>query len=250
MKDGISTSQVLAMGALLDPYTLTIAFTRRFAQYKRPYLILSDSERLKKILTDPLKPVQIIFGGKSHPADYASKELLKSVYRLALDRRFQGRIAFVEDYDMNLARDLVRGVDVWLNTPRRLQEACGTSGMKASMNGVINLSVLDGWWNEAYNGVNGWAIDGFKGGSPEEEDRADAESLYNLLEKNIVPLYYERDRKGIPHGWIQVAKEAIKTINPVFNACRMMSEYIERMYMPAVLSKTPSYPSISEKENL
>ena len=250
VKDGISTSQVLAMGALLDPYALTIAFTRRFAQYKRPYLILSDSERLKKIVTDPLKPVQIIFGGKSHPADYASKELLKSVYRLALDRRFQGRIAFVEDYDMNLARDLVRGVDVWLNTPRRLQEACGTSGMKASMNGVINLSVLDGWWNEAYNGVNGWAIDGFKGGSPEEEDRADAEALYTLLEKNIVPLYYERDRKGIPHGWIQVAKEAIKTINPVFNACRMMSEYIERMYMPAVSSEASSYPSINEKENL
>ena len=250
VKDGVSTSQVLAMGALLDPYTLTIAFTRRFAQYKRPYLILSDIERIKKILTDPLKPVQIIFGGKSHPADYASKELLKSVYRLALDRRFQGRIAFVEDYDMNLARDLVRGVDVWLNNPRRLQEACGTSGMKASMNGVINLSVLDGWWNEAYNGVNGWAIGGLKGGSPEDEDRTDAESLYSQLEKNIVPLYYERDRKGIPHGWIQVAKEAIKTINPVFNACRMMNEYIERMYLPAVLSKTPSYPSISEKENL
>jgi len=151
---------------------------------------------------------------------------------------------------MNLGRDLVRGVDVWLNTPRRLQEACGTSGMKASMNGVINLSVLDGWWNEAYNGVNGWAIGEFKGGSPEDEDRVDAESLYSQLEKNIVPLYYERDRKGIPHGWIQVAKEAIKTINPVFNACRMMSEYIERMYMPAVLSKTQSYPSISEKENL
>ncbi len=249
VRDGISTQQVLAMGALLDPYALTIAFTRRFTQYKRPYLILSDSERLRKIVTDPLRPVQIIFGGKSHPADYASKELLKVVYNVALDKRFQGRIVFVEDYDMNLARDLVRGVDVWLNTPRRLQEACGTSGMKASMNGVINLSVRDGWWDEAFNGLNGWAIDGFKGGNPEEEDRADAESLYSLLENNIVPLYYDRDRKGIPHRWIQVAKEAIKTVNPVFNACRMMQQYIERMYMPAVFSETPnSYPLI-EKEN-
>ena len=230
VKDGISTQQVLAMGALLDPYALTIAFTRRFTQYKRPYLILSDSERLKKIVTDPLRPVQIIFGGKSHPADFASKELLKSVYSVALDRRFQGRIVFVEDYDMNLARDLVRGVDVWLNTPRRLQEACGTSGMKASMNGVINLSVRDGWWDEAFNGLNGWAIDGFKGGNPEQEDRADAEALYSLLENNIVPLFYNRDRKGIPHGWVEVAKEAIKTINPAFNACRMMREYVEKMY--------------------
>jgi starch phosphorylase len=237
------------MGALLDPYALTIAFTRRFTQYKRPNLILSDSERLKKIVTDPLRPVQIIFGGKSHPADTASKELLKSVYNVALDKRFQGRIVFVEDYDMNLARDLVRGVDVWLNTPRRLQEACGTSGMKASMNGVINLSIRDGWWDEAFNGLNGWAIDSFKGGTPEDEDRADAEGLYSLLENSIVPLYYERDRKGIPHGWIEVAKEAIKTINPVFNACRMMKEYVERMYMPVVFQETSNVKTLIEKEN-
>ncbi len=249
VRDGICTQQVLAMGALLDPYALTIAFTRRFTQYKRPYLLLSDSERLKKMVTDPLRPVQIIFGGKSHPADYASKELLKSVYNVALDRRFQGRIVFVEDYDLNLARDLVRGVDVWLNTPRRLQEACGTSGMKASMNGVINLSVRDGWWDEAYNGINGWAIDSFKGGSPEEEDRADAEALYSLLENSIVPLFYDRDRKGVPHRWIQVAKEAIKTINPVFNACRMMNEYVERMYLPAVLSEVANGNQVIEKEN-
>jgi starch phosphorylase len=249
VRDGISTQQVLAMGALLDPYALTIAFTRRFTQYKRPNLILSDSERLKKIVTDPLRPVQIIFGGKSHPADTASKELLKSVYNVALDKRFQGRIVFVEDYDMNLARDLVRGVDVWLNTPRRLQEACGTSGMKASMNGVINLSIRDGWWDEAFNGLNGWAIDSFKGGTPEDEDRADAEGLYSLLENSIVPLYYERDRKGIPHGWIEVAKEAIKTINPVFNACRMMKEYVERMYMPVVFQETSNVKTLIEKEN-
>jgi glycogen phosphorylase len=250
VRDGISTQQVLAMGALLDPYALTIAFTRRFTQYKRPQLILSDSERLKKLVTDPLRPLQIIFAGKSHPADYASKELLKSVYNLALDKRFQGRIVFVEDYDMNLARELVRGVDVWLNNPRRLQEACGTSGMKASMNGVINLSVRDGWWDEAYNGINGWAIDTFKGGTPEEEDRADAEALYSLLENNIVPLYYDRDRKGIPHNWIQVSKEAIKTINPVFNACRMMKEYVERMYMPAVFAQTSKDNPLIVEEKL
>jgi glycogen phosphorylase len=247
VKDGIPTQQVLAMGALLDPYALTIAFTRRFTQYKRPYLLLTDAERLKKLVTDPLRPVQIIFGGKSHPADLASKELLKAVYQVCLDRRFQGRIVFVEDYDLNLARDLVRGVDVWLNTPRRLQEACGTSGMKASMNGVVNLSVRDGWWDEAFNGSNGWAIDTFKGGSPEEEDTADAEAAYGLLEKSIVPLFYERDRKGIPHGWIAVAKEAIKTINPEFNACCMMKQYVEQMYLPAIAAISHSKPLI-EKE--
>jgi starch phosphorylase len=248
VRDGVSTQQVLAMGALLDPYALTIAFTRRFTEYKRPYLLLTNSERLKRIVTDPLRPVQIIFGGKSHPADYASKELLKSVYNVALDKQFQGRVVFVEDYDMNLARDLVRGVDVWLNTPRRFQEACGTSGMKASMNGSINVSVLDGWWDEAFNGLNGWAIDSFKGGSPEEEDRADAEALYSLLENNIIPLYYNRDRQGVPHGWIQVAKEAIRTINPVFNACRMMKEYVELMYKPAVFSETLNDDLLVEKE--
>ena len=166
-------------------------------------------------MTDPLKPVQIIFAGKSHPADFQSKQLLKRVYQVALDRGFQGRIAFVENYDLTLARDLVRGVDVWLNNPRRLQEACGTSGMKASMNGVLNFSVRDGWWDEGYNGKNGWAIDDFRGGSYEEEDRTDANTIYNLLEKEIVPLYYERDRKGIPHQWIKMVKEAIRTVSPI-----------------------------------
>jgi starch phosphorylase len=221
------------MGSLLDPYALTIAFARRFAEYKRPYLLLSDIDRLKRIITNPERPMQIIFAGKSHPADYQSKQLLKRVYQTASDKGFQGRIAFVEDYDLNLSRELVRGVDVWLNNPRRLQEACGTSGMKASMNGVVNLSVRDGWWDEAYNGKNGWAIDDFHGGTSEEEDKTDAESLYNLLEKEIVPLYYSRDRKGVPHGWIKYVKEAVKTITPAFNGCRMMKEYTQEMYLPA-----------------
>ena len=229
----VTPQQVIAMGSLLDPYALTISFSRRFAQYKRPYLLLSDIERLKSILTNPEKPVQLIFAGKSHPADYQSKQLLKQVYQVALDRGLQGRIAFVEDFDLNIARELVRGVDIWLNTPRRLQEACGTSGMKASMNGIINLSVPDGWWPEAYNGKNGWIINDFHGGNAEEEDRKDSESLYSLLEKEIAPLYYERDRKGVPRRWIKVVKEAIKSVTPGFNACRMMREYTQQMYLPA-----------------
>jgi starch phosphorylase len=233
-EDNTAAQQVIALGSLLDPYALTIAFTRRFTEYKRPHLILSDIERLKKIVTNPLKPVQIIFAGKSHPADYQSKQLLKRVYQAALDRSFQGRIAFVEDYDLNFAHALTRGVDVWLNTPRRLQEACGTSGMKASINGVINLSVRDGWWDEAYNGRNGWAIGDFGGGSFWEEDASDAKSLYCLLEKEIVPLYYDRDRWGVPRQWIRMVKEAIKTVSPVFNASRMMKEYVQQMYLPSV----------------
>jgi starch phosphorylase len=232
-QNGVTTQQVIAMGSLLDPYALTIAFARRFTEYKRPYLLLSDINRLKRIITDSERPMQIVFAGKSHPADYQSKQLLKWVYQTALDRGFQGRIVFVEDYDLNLSRELVRGVDVWLNTPRRLQEACGTSGMKASMNGVVNLSVRDGWWDEAYNGKNGWAINDFQGGSPEEEDKTDAESLYRLLEDEIAPLYYDRDRRGVPHQWIKFVKEAIKTITPAFNACRMMKEYTQKMYLPA-----------------
>jgi starch phosphorylase len=234
LEGSVTTQQVIAMGSLLDPYALTIVFSRRFAEYKRPYLILSDPERLKKIVTNALRPVQIIFAGKSHPADYQSKQLLKTVYQSVMDRGFQGRIAFIEDYDMLLARELVRGADVWLNNPRRLQEACGTSGMKASMNGVINLSVRDGWWDEAYNGYNGWAIDNFQGGNALEEDKNDSEAIYHLLENRIIPLYYARDRKGVPHQWIKIAKEAIRTVSPNYNACRMMREYTERMYRPAI----------------
>lgn len=233
----VATQQLTAMGTMLDPYALTLGYARRFTEYKRPYLLLSDVERLKRIITNSEKPVQLIFAGKSHPADYQSKQLLKQVYQVALDRGFQGRIAFVEDYDLNLARDLVRGVDVWLNTPKRLQEASGTSGMKASMNGVVNLSILDGWWAEGYNGKNGWAIGDFQ--TPrEDEDRKDAESLYNLLENVIAPLYYERDRAGVPHGWLGLVKEAIKTVTPAFSACCMMKEYNRQMYLPATQEQT------------
>jgi starch phosphorylase len=197
-------------------------------------LIFHDLERLKRIVTDRWHPVQIIFAGKSHPVDFPSKQLLHNVYNLAAGREFQGRIAFIEDYDMHMARYLVQGVDVWLNTPRRLQEASGTSGMKAAANGVLHLSIRDGWWHEGYNGANGWAIgDDVKAYSPTEEDKSDAEALYRLLEEKIVPLYYQRDRAGVPHGWVHMVKEAIGSIVPRFCTRRMLKEYIERMYIPA-----------------
>jgi starch phosphorylase len=226
--------QVLAMGSLLDQDTLTIGFVRRFTAYKRPELIFHDVERLKRIVTDRWHPVQIIFAGKSHPADLPSKQLLHDVYVLATDREFQGRIAFVEDYDIHMAHYLVQGVDVWLNTPRRLYEASGTSGMKAVVNGVLHLSVRDGWWYEGYNSINGWAIgDEVEAYDPREEDKSDAAALYRLLEEEIIPLYYQRDRNGVPHGWVHMVKEAIDSIVPRFCTRRMLKEYVEQMYIPA-----------------
>ncbi|HEY77826.1 MAG TPA: glycosyltransferase family 1 protein [Dehalococcoidia bacterium] len=233
-EDEVPWKQMMAMGALLDPETLTIAFVRRFTEYKRPTLIFRDIERLERIINNEFYPVQIIFAGKSHPADLPSKALLHQVYTMATTRQFRGRIVFVEDYDMHMARYLVQGVDVWLNTPRRLREACGTSGMKASLNGVIHLSVRDGWWHEGYNGANGWVIgDDYSPSSPEEEDRIDAEELYRLLEEKIVPLYYSRDRRGIPNDWISMVKEAISSVVPVYSASRMLKEYTKQMYRPA-----------------
>jgi starch phosphorylase len=222
------------MGSLINPDVLTIGFARRFASYKRPKLVFHDVERLKRIITDRWQPVQIIFAGKSHPADLPSKQLLHDVYTLAVDREFQGRIAFVEDYDIHIAHYLVQGVDVWLNTPRRHYEACGTSGIKAAVNGILHLSVRDGWWKEGYNSANGWAIgDEIEGREAMAEDRSDAEAIYSLLEENIVPLYYDRDRNGVPHGWVHMIKEAINSTMPRFSARRMLKEYIEQMYLPA-----------------
>jgi starch phosphorylase len=238
VQNNAAPGEMPAMGTLLDPEVLTIAFARRFTEYKRPMLIFQDIERLKQIINNDWHPVQIIFAGKSHPADLPSKHLVQQVYHLALDRKFQGRIAFIENHDMHLARYLVHGVDVWLNTPRRLREACGTSGMKASLNGVLNLSVRDGWWHESYNGNNGWALDGnLDAPKPEEEDKADAEALYRLLEEQIVPLYYARDRNGVPHGWVRMIKESIRSIVPVFCTRRMLKEYTEKMYRAA--AQTP-----------
>ncbi len=230
----VTPQQILAMGSLLDHGMLTIGFVRRFAEYKRPDLLFKNMERLKKIVNDRWRPVQIIIAGKSHPADTASKKLLQHVYNMARDRAFQGRIALLEDYDMRLARYLVQGVDVWLNTPRRLQEASGTSGMKAALNGVLHLSVPDGWWLEAYNGNNGWSIgDEVLKASTAEEDESDAESLYRLLEEQVVPRYYNRDRNGVPKEWLSMVKKSIRSIVPLFCARRMLKEYCEQMYLPA-----------------
>ena len=230
----VSAQQVVVMGALLNPMCLTIGFARRFTEYKRPALILHDIPRLKKIINNPWHPVQIIFAGKSHPADFAGKYLLHKIYSLAQDRELQGRVAFVEDYDMNFARYMTHGVDVWLNTPYRLQEASGTSGMKASINGVLNLSIRDGWWEEGYNGRNGWAIGaGPEAGNTPDQDANDAESLYRILEEKIIPLYYNQDRSGVPHGWVAMVKEAIRSIMPRFSACRMVKDYSNHMYAAA-----------------
>lgn len=229
--------QMLAMGALLDWGALTIAFVRRFTEYKRPALIFHDIERLKRIVTNEWQPVQIIFAGKSHPADFQGKYLIHQVCTLAVDHEYRGGIAFVEDYDMHLAHYLVQGVDVWLNTPRHLQEACGTSGMKASLNGALHFSVPDGWWHEGYNGANGWVIgDEREIPDPKEEDNQDAESLYRLLEEKVVPLYYERDSRGVPHGWISMVKKSISSIAPLFCARRTLKDYTEQMYLPAARS--------------
>ena len=229
--------QMVASGALLNADTLTIGFVRRFVEYKRPSLIFRDIERLKRIINHQFRPIQIIFAGKSHPADLPAKHLLHQVYSLATNREFQGRIAFVEDYDMHMAHYLVQGVDVWLNNPRRLQEACGSSGMKAALNGVPHLSVPDGWWYEGYNGANGWSIgDSRKMPNQDDEDRTDAESLYRLLEEEIGPLYYNQDRIGIPRGWTRLMKETIRSVVPVFCARRMLKEYTEHFYIPAASS--------------
>ncbi|MBI2830872.1 MAG: alpha-glucan family phosphorylase [Chloroflexi bacterium] len=233
VQEGMSPKQMLVGGMFLDPDVLTIAFARRFSEYKRATLIFTDTERLKRIITNRERPVQFIFAGKSHPADFPSKILLQRVYNLAQDDGFQGRIAFVEDYDMHMARDLIAGVDVWLNAPRRLQEASGTSGMKACLNGALHMSVLDGWWYEGYNGKNGWAIGSEQVPSDsQEEDRADAETLYRLLEDEVVPLYYTRDRNGIPRGWIAMVKESIRTAAPRFSARRMLKEYATKCIAP------------------
>jgi starch phosphorylase len=230
-----SPQQILAMGSLLDHDALTLGFVRRFAEYKRPSLMFQDIERLKRLINNDLRPVQVIFAGKSHPADTASKLLLQRVHTIARDRGLQGRIAFLEDYDMHLARYLVQGVDVWLNTPRRLQEASGTSGMKACLNGVLHMSVPDGWWHEAYSDGNGWAIgDDTVKVSPEEEDRSDAEAFYRLLETEVVPMYYERTRAGLPEAWVAMMKRSIRTMVAHFSARRMLKGYFEEMYLPAV----------------
>lgn len=231
--------QALAEGVFLEPYSLTIGFARRFATYKRANLILRDYDRLVNILTNADMPVQIIFAGKAHPADEPGKLLIQQVYRAVKDSRTGGRMVFLEDYDMNLARYLVQGVDVWLNNPRRPNEASGTSGMKAALNGVLNFSVMDGWWREGYNGMNGWTIgEDTDPVDPNQQDEADARSLYDRLENEIIPLYYlNRDPNDIPLGWLARIKENIRTLVPQFSTRRMVKEYTQDMYVPCLSVK-------------
>ncbi|HVN14420.1 MAG TPA: alpha-glucan family phosphorylase, partial [Anaerolineales bacterium] len=232
---GFHPVQVVSSGVLLDPYALTIGFARRFATYKRASLILADAERLLHIINRPNMPVQIIFAGKAHPADEPGKQLIQQIYRTVKQAENGGRLVFLEDYDMNVARYLVQGVDVWLNTPRRPMEASGTSGMKAGLNGALNFSVLDGWWREAYNGKNGWAIGEDRDPvAPEVQDPADAESLYSTLENEIIPLFYDRDVNLLPREWIEHIKESLRTVTPEFSTRRMLKEYIDRLYLPAL----------------
>ena len=233
IKGGFHPVQAIASGALLDPYVLTIGFARRFATYKRASLVLSDLDRILGLLNQPNRPVQIIFAGKAHPADEPGKELIQEVYRAVKKAENGGRLVFLEDYDMNVARYLVQGVDVWLNTPRRPNEASGTSGMKAAMNGAMNFSVLDGWWREAYNGHNGWAIGDDIAPDSESQDESDIASLYTTLENEIIPLYYDRDANNIPTKWIRMMKNNLRTITPQFSMRRMVKEYVEHLYLPA-----------------
>jgi starch phosphorylase len=228
--------QVVAGGVLLDPYVLTIGFARRFAPYKRANLVLRDLDRLMRIINKPGMPVQIIFAGKSHPDHEGGKLLIQEVYRTVKRAETGGRLVFLEDYDMNLAHYLTQGVDVWLNTPRRPNEASGTSGEKAAINGVLNFSILDGWWREGYNGQNGWAIGQETAyAHPEQQDRADAESLYDTLENEIIPLYYQiRTSDGLPGEWLIRMKESIRTLAPQFNMRRMVKEYMNDLYLPAM----------------
>jgi starch phosphorylase len=235
----VGIARVVAAGPLLEPEALTIGFARRFAGYKRPELVFQDPERLARILNAAGRPVQLVFAGKSHPADDVGKHHLQRVYKHALDPVFGGRVAFVDDYDLHVSHFLVQGCDVWLNTPRKPLEASGTSGMKAAINGVPHLSIGDGWWAEGFNGSNGWLIDGGIGGDNYEAvDAADANALYRLLEEEVVPAFYDRDATNVPRRWIATVKEAIRTVAPRFSARRMVKEYVEKMYAPAIERKT------------
>jgi len=231
---GESDEAVEAARNMLDPNILTLGFARRFATYKRADLILRDMDRLAAMVTDPKHPLQIIFAGKAHPADEPGKQLIKRIANLRHDKRFAGRIAFVEDYDINVCRHLVQGVDVWLNTPRRPLEASGTSGQKAVLNGALNLSILDGWWAEAYDGSNGFAIGkGMEHVDTVRTDARDAEDLYQSLEEKVIPLYYDRDIDGLPQQWIKRMMNSISSLAWRFSADRMVADYVRTAYLQA-----------------
>lgn len=237
LTNGETTAKVKAADDLLDAEAMTIGFARRFATYKRATLLFRDAARLARLLGDPERPVQLVFAGKAHPADNPGKELIRRLSALAREEGFNGRVILVEDYDICVARYLVQGVDIWLNTPRRPLEASGTSGQKAAANGVLNLSVRDGWWPEGHNGNNGWAIGDERSYKDEEEqDEADADSLYQLLEDEIVPLYFDRDSARVPLGWVRKIKTSMATLTPHFSSQRMLQDYSRKLYLVAIVN--------------
>lgn len=219
---------------ILDPDVLTIGFARRFATYKRADLLLRDLDRLYEMVNHSERPIQIIFAGKAHPADEPGKQLIRKIANTRFDKNLSNRLAFIEDYDINVCRHLVQGVDVWLNNPRRPLEASGTSGQKVVLNGGLNLSVLDGWWAEAYDGTNGFAIGkGTAHVSDDISDVRDAADLYRVLEEEVIPLYYERDVDGLPREWIKRMQRSVGTLAWRFSAHRMVMDYVKSAYLPA-----------------
>jgi starch phosphorylase len=230
----VGTNRLAAHGTLLDPNALTIAFARRFTAYKRPDLIFADTARLAAMLNSSDRPLQIVFAGKAHPADDPAKHQLQAVFKRTLDPQFAARIAFIDDYDLHVAHYLVQGCDVWLNNPRKPLEASGTSGMKASINGVPHLSIGDGWWAEGFNGANGWLIESAT--DPDDHaatDAADADSLYRLLEEQVIPAFYDRGPNGVSASWVRVVRDAMKSNIPRFSTTRMLKQYVRQMYLPA-----------------
>lgn len=233
-RSGAHPQEFTQVDEVLDPDALTIGFARRFATYKRATLLFRDIERLKRLVTSADRPVQIVFAGKAHPRDNQGKEFIRQIIQVSRQPEFRRRVVFIQDYDILVARHMVQGVDIWLNNPRRPLEASGTSGMKSTANGVLNFSVLDGWWCEGYNGKNGWVIgEGEDYEDSEYQDSVESHALYNLLEKTIIPLYYERDGGGIPRGWTAAMKESILSICPFFNTNRMVEDYARDYYAPS-----------------
>jgi starch phosphorylase len=223
----------IAFDRILDPDALTIGFARRFATYKRAPLVFQDLDRILGLVQDPERPIQFIFAGKAHPMDDEGKRNLQQIIQLGRGSALRSRLVFIENYDVHVARQMVSGCDVWLNNPRRPFEASGTSGMKVSCNGGLNLSILDGWWREAYDGTNGFAIGTDEcPASVEEQDRIDSENLYRALEEEVIPCFYDRDESGIPRAWIGRIRRAMATLVPAFNTWRMVREYTQRYYLP------------------
>ena len=226
----------------LNEWALTIGAARRFTPYKRLDLLLRDTNRLDRLVNNPDRPVQIIYAGKAHPRDEEGKRMIQNIFSVSRDPRFVGKIVFIEDYDINITRALVQGVDLWLNTPRRPLEACGTSGMKAVINGALHLSVLDGWWAEGYDGMNGFAIgEGGEHGDWQQQDQIDLGSLFHVLENEVIPMFYNRDEDGVPREWIRRQKSALRTLAWRFSSHRMVTEYVKNCYVPAAGDTTSSF---------